>query len=59
MWFLETTMNSDLQQKRNEFDIKELKVQNRILHENIYRTNSAIQAKKRRDEADRRRGLSF
>ena len=52
-------MNSDLQQKRNEFDIKELKVQNRILHENIYRTNSAIQAKKRRDEADRRRGLSF
>ncbi len=59
MWFLETTMNSDLQQKRNEFDLKELKEQNRILQENIYKTNSAIQAKKRRDEADRRRGLSF
>lgn len=59
MWFLETTMTSDLQQKRNEFDLKELKEQNRKIQENIYKTNSAIQAKKRQEETDRRRGLSF
>lgn len=59
MWFLETTMSNDLEQKRNAFDLNELKEQNRILQENINATNRSIRAKRWQEDADRRRMRGF
>jgi hypothetical protein len=54
MWFLETTMTSELEQKRNTFSLNELKEQNRRLQNNIDATNRSIRAKKWKEDAERR-----
>lgn len=54
MWFLETTMNAELEQKRNAFSLNELKEQNRRMQKNIDAANSAIRAQRWKENAERK-----
>lgn len=54
MWFLETTMNPDLQQKRNTFDLNRLKEQNEALQTDINATKRSIRAKKWKEDAEKK-----
>lgn len=54
MWFLETTMNSDLQQKRNTYDLNRLKLENEAIQRDINATKRSIKAKKWKDDAEKK-----